>query len=191
MFEQFLSDAWLFLQLTSGLLFLILFYVFICTDNSITKFKEYWKHSEGDKPVWKGIGFLSGSGQGGQGGQGIITLGGLTKKNSKNKNKKRKKEIRSYKDISALTTLTALTTKEDSEIHETKPQRDRIILLRNIISGLDKGDGTSFEAIMGEAYKEGMSNDFVMRSILELKKMGDLYESVPNNYRILRDFDET
>ena len=83
--------------------------------------------------VWKGIGFLSGSGQGGQGGQGIITLGGLTKKNSKNKNKKRKKEIRSYKDISALTTLTALTTKEDSEIHETKPQRDRIILLRNII----------------------------------------------------------
>jgi replicative DNA helicase Mcm len=67
-----------------------------------------------------------------------------------------------------------------------KSQRDRMMLLMDIISELDKGDGVSFEEIVQEAEREGIDNHTVRRYVEEFKQRGDLYEPTPNKFKVLR-----
>jgi len=67
-----------------------------------------------------------------------------------------------------------------------KSQRDRLIKLLDIISELDKGQGTSLEDILQEGEREGMDKNFIRRAIEEYKQKGDLYEPSPNKFKVLR-----
>lgn len=73
-----------------------------------------------------------------------------------------------------------------SEVHETRDQKAEMLYLLDTISGLDKGDGTSFEEIMEKVGRERMTEKFVRIAIEEFKEMGDLYEPTPNKFKVLR-----
>jgi len=97
--------------------------------------------------------------------------------------------IEIYRDFLHTVGVDPETGKLDIDVIMTgkpKSQRDRLMKLLDIISELDKGQGTSFEEILQEGEREGMDKNFIRRAIDEYKQKGDLYEPTPNKFKVLR-----
>lgn len=72
-----------------------------------------------------------------------------------------------------------------------KSQRDKILLLRDIIEGLDKenqGNGANQEDVFRLGQEEGLAEGFIREYLAKFKHDGDVYEPKPGFLKVLREY---
>jgi replicative DNA helicase Mcm len=72
-----------------------------------------------------------------------------------------------------------------------KSQRDRILILMDLIEDLDKGNqgnGAQQEDIFRLGQEEGLSDGFIREYLAKFKHDGDIYEPKPGFFKVLREY---
>jgi replicative DNA helicase Mcm len=99
--------------------------------------------------------------------------------------------IRLFRDCLVSVAMDTETGKVDIDTLMTgtrKSQRDKILLLMDIVEDLDKGEGAQQEDIFRLGQEKGLSEGFIKEYLSKFKHDGELYEPKPGYLKLLREY---
>jgi replicative DNA helicase Mcm len=99
--------------------------------------------------------------------------------------------IRLFRDCLISVAMDTETGKVDIDTLMTgtrKSQRDKILLLMDIVEDLDKGEGAQQEDIFRLGQEKGLSEGFIKEYLSKFKHDGELYEPKPGYLKLLREY---